>query len=789
MAMKLQKAFFSAGDEYADFAKRIPAPALRYSFNAQSGMSAKLEICAPGFYELFLNGERITDGRLRPFIANPDDILYYDEYDLASRLADGENVIGILLGNGVIDPIGGGVWDFDKAEYRAAPCFALSFSGERGDTEINFDASIFRWHDSPIVFNDLRCGEWYDARSEIPGWNLPGYDDSGWLPVTAVRAPRGKLRKGDYYPIEVTRGLKPVSITKSHIGIYPNLDETFTPPADSDEVGWLYDFGVNISGVCRLKLKNTRKGQRIVMQFGEIKGEKNPDGLTDRGEERGLDLRGFHYLPHEYNNRDVYICRGDDNEEWTPEFTYHGFRYCLVFGLDDDQVGDDTLTCLVMNTKLTERAELYTSNDMVNRIWDATKRSDLANFFHFPTDCPHREKNGWTGDAMLSADQFMLLFDAEKNLSEWLVSLRAAQFPDVSLPGIVPTSGWGVGFGPAWDGVIVELPYRIWLYTGDTKVINDNSDAIFRYLKYLCGIRNREGIILSGLGDWCQSARKRVDIPKAPSYFTYTLIACDSADKAAKLFAAIGATEYQKFAESLRDALHSSARKKFIRSDCRTVTARCQTAQAMAIYYGLFEPAERPAAFSVLLDLINENDGSFDCGVLGMRVLFHVLSEFGQTELALKMITKPDFPSYGYWFENGATSLWELMTPITGTQSSCNHHFFGDVAAWFLKSLSGIKLNPYGDDPDRVLIEPKFVSDPDHVTASLNARSGKIRVEWKRSGGHIFGDIVIPDGMRAELLLPEGWQTSDGFTIKQIKGTCHFDIIRSDETDEYKYSV
>lgn len=786
MEISLQKRFFSAGTAYADFDRHIPAPALRHTFQLAKGATGRLLLCAPGFYDLYLNGTRLTRGELAPYIANPDHLLYCDEYDVSAWLQEGENVIGLLLGNGVINPIGGGVWDFDKADYRAAPCVALRFVAQSGGGMVDFDASVFRWQNSPILFNDLRCGEWYDAEQDLGAWLLPGYDDSDWHPVTPAPSPRGNWRRGTYAPIEVTATRAPVSVRRSHIGIYPDLGVDATPPDDREESGYLYDFGINSAGVCRLQIRHARKGQRIVLQFAEILGEKKADGRTRRDDTCGVDLRGIHFLPHRYNNRDVYICRGDAVEEWTPRFTYHGFRYCFVYGIREEQATPDLLTYLEMHTALPTRATLETSSDMVNRIWEATRRSDLANFYHFPTDCPQREKNGWTGDVVLSAEQMLLLFRAEDNLAEWLAGIRCAQFPDGSFPGIVPTNGWGRGNGPTYDGVIIELPYRIYAHTGDTQIIRDNLHAMFRYLQHMDSTRNEDGLIAYGLGDWCQAARAYVNRPTAPAVVTSTLFAMDLARKAAVLCSAVGAELQAAYARSLSDALRSAARKHFLRADGVTMTARTQTAQAAALHYGLFEPGEQPAAFRVLLQLIDENNGSFDCGTQGLRVIFRVLSRFGETERALRMITKPAFPSYGYWMKHGATSLWELMAPIAGTQSSCNHHFFGDVAAWFVETLAGIQLNPDGRDPDRVLIAPQFVEHPAAVRATVQARTGAITVDWQRQEDCIDGDITVPDGMKATLLLDAGWKSEDGFTVLPIVGHLHLRVIRANAPDRHR---
>jgi alpha-L-rhamnosidase len=236
-------------------------------------------------------------------------------------------------------------------------------------------------------------------------------------------------------------------------------------------------------------------------------------------------------------------------------------------------------------------------------------------------------------------------------------------------------------------------------------------------------------------------------------------------------------------ARHLHDTLRASVRRHLLNLDTMSAVDRVQTAQAMAIHYGLFEPAEARQAFDVLLELIENNGGSFDCGILGMRVIFHVLSRFGRSDLAFRMITKKDFPSYGYLIAHGATTLWELMSSIERVQSSCNHHFFGDVASWFIQYVGGIRQNPFGEDVNEVHIAPSFIDALDHAAASLETPTGVVRSSWRRDGEDILLDVEIPDGMRGELRLMPGWKTDEGYTSLTLDGKKQIRIFPADKPD------
>lgn len=780
--------FYAAGQNYATFETHVPAPCFRKEFHIHKTGPASLTVCGLGFYELFVNGNRITRGRLSSYIANPDQVLYYDTYDVSTLLCKGENVVALMLGNGFLNCVGGSVWNFDTALYRGAPKFALHLSME----DFTLDASDFVTAPSPILFDDMRAGEWYDARIELGDWLHPGYDDSTWRPVIPAESPRGIQRENKTDPILVQDILQAVSFHRGRISIFPTPRENLPDlPMDEDEQkaeGWLYDFGVNTTGVCRLCLKNTSPGQKIILQYGEILGE-NPAGGVDttiRGEHSGLDLRGFQFLPHRYNHRDVYICKGGEEEVWEPYFTHHGFRYCLVIGLNDTQAAADTVKAVVFHTALESRASFCCSDEMVNRLWEAGIRSDLGNFCHFPTDCPHREKNGWTGDAQVSAEQMLMAFSCENNLREWLCNLRLSMKENGELPGIVPTTGWGYGLGPAWDAALIEIPYQIWRQRGETAIIRENAAAILRYLHYLSVRRSKKGLIEFGLGDWCQSARTSVDDPLATTPFTSTVIAMDICRKAAAMFCAIGLDAEYEYALHLSKKFRSAGRKHLLDINTMTAYDRSQTAQAMALYYDLFEPVEKQNAFAVLLRLIHDNQDSFDCGILGMRVLFHVLSRFGYTNLALHMITKSEFPSYGYWIENGATTFWEIFSPIKQVQSSCNHHFFGDILSWFIQNLTGIQHNLDAENIHSVVIAPQFPEKLNFAEATVQLPDGTLISRWEREGDSIHLNTVIPEGMDAVLRLDNNWQTENGFAQCKLSGYSFIKLIPADHINSMR---
>ena len=722
----MNKQFIAASRIPADFDTPVAAPYLRKSFSLDAAPSeAKIEICGLGFYALWINGREITKGPMAPYVSNPDDLCYYDTYDLSGLLTAGKNTVGILLGNGWMNPFGGGVWDFDQVAWRGAPCVALELTAKVGEEELCICADeSFRTHASPLLFDELRMGEHYDARLEIKGWNLPDFNDDDWTPAICVsNAPRGEMKPCTAEPIAVYDEVRPVSITKT-------------------EDGYLYDFGVNSAGVCRLSVEG-EAGQRIQMQHCEMlkDGKFFLENIIFKGRHEPIYAHTDHVYIYDYT------LSGVGKETWTPRFSYMGFRYVLVRGITEEQATPELLTYLRMSSALRPIASFSCSNERVNRLWEMVQNSIRSNFYYFPTDCPHREKNGWTGDASMSSDMTTLFYDTEHSYRQWLANIRKAQNDHGELPGIVPTGGWGYawGNGPAWDSVLFNLPYMLYHYRGNTDVIRENAHAMVRYLEYVMTRRSEDGTIAIGLGDWVPTGKRKASAYDSPLALTDSTMIMDIAGKAAEMLDAIGQTHSAAYARAIADDMRATIRRELLDTETATLAGNCQTSQALGLYYGIFEENERRPAFEKLLELIHAKGDSFDCGFLGLHTIFHVLSEFGENELAYRMIMKPDYPSYAYLIDIGETAIpeWILEPADLATRASHNHHFLGDFSRWFLTRLAG--LCPL--DANTLALRPAFPADVDHANATYEFPAGVASVGWTRTGDRIVLSAEIPEGV------------------------------------------
>ncbi len=744
----LSKKFVSATLEYADWEREVPAPYMRRCFELE-GLpdSASLTVCGLGFYRLFVNGREITRTHLAPYLTNPDQMLVYDAYDVGLYLREGKNTLGFLLGNGFQNNFGGFIWLFQEAPFRSAPKLAFALEYERGGekTVIEADTEVLT-HPSPLVWDDFRVGVRYDARLEIDGWASPDYDDSSWAHAIPVMTHEGERVISDATPIRVRAERRPVSIWR-----------------EGD--AFIYDFGINDTGLTRLTVRGER-GRKITVYHGEvlIDGKFSQENiLFTTTNKKAIGKPAF-------TQRMEYILRGEGEESYSADFTYFGFRYARVEGITEDEATPELLTYLVMSTDLAPRGEFSTDNAAINALEVMSRRATISNFQHYPLDCPHREKNGWTGDAALSAEQTMLRFDPVANYRLWLTAICNTQTRVGGISCIVPTSGWGYewGAGPAWDRAMIELPYQAYVLRGELSLFKIAETSIMKYFAYLKTRVDDRGLIAFGLGDWV--APREEDKP--PLAFTDTTVTFDMLKKAALMYRALGKESEARYAKDFAEELRAAIRRELLDTKAMAFAGGGQSAQAMAIYYGLCDTDdERARAAKVLLSAIEEHGGHMSVGILGHKALFRVLSDFGHDDLAVNMIVREDAPSYGVMLKEGYTCLSEC---ITGKLQSLNHHMWGDISAYFMEYFLGIRMNPEKTDVTRADIKPHFPSALPSARGYHRAPLGRIDVTWERSGEDIRFTLGYPAGMTGEIVAPDGYLFKTGETSKPAKPGTYF---------------
>ena len=753
--------FIAASQEYCTHKKMIPAPLFRKSFFMEEiPQKAELSICGLGFYKLYLNGSEITKGQFAPFQSNPDELLYYDQYELSPLLKKGENVIGVMLGNGFLNCIGGQVWEFDKAPYRSAPKLALSLGTEKGII-LEADES-FKTHDSPIQFDDFREGEHYDARAEIEGWTNIGFDDSCWQNAICAVSPKGEPTVSKAPTLEIIRMLHPIGKHKY-------------------KEGYIYDFGENTSGFCRIFLETGVRGQCIDFLYFERLNDDDGPYIDNIRFLNGRTREGF-------CQQLKYICR-DGEQTYQPSFTWLGYRYVYIQGLTEEEAKSLDIQACEVRSSVQFRGNFSCSDERVNKLVEIIRRSDVTNLFHYPVDCPHREKNGWTADGALSCEQMLLQMNVEEIYAEWLKNIRAAQNAQGALPGIVPTGGWGFewGNGPAWDCVLFLLPYLTYQYRGEKRILKDNAAAMARYIEYLNTKKNEDGLLAFGLGDWCQSFVWDCGSFETPHEITDSLVAYDICIKAERIFNLLGNTIYAMKAKILGEELMAAFRKKWVKDNGFSVKSETQTAQVLAIKHSVFISEKKAQAMQELIRRIERDGNHFNVGVVGGYELFDTLAENGYVELAYDLIMQKTAPSYGYVVDLGETTLWEIMYDFGDSKSkvaykdgnrilSMNHHFWGFVYSYFVRYVAGLQINPNFVDAKYAEIKPYFLNSLTWAETAYETKMGRLAVKWEKVEEQVAIYITVPKDMKVRLIVGETEETltvgnyKKEYKIESIKG-------------------
>ena len=459
-----------------------PSPMLRKSFIVKDGVrEARLYMSAAAYGKMTVNGEPVTENKLEPGYTHYDKRNLYATYDVTKLLRPGENVVAAVLGNGFYNEIAPvATWDFEDARWRDRARMICELYIVYGDGTSEVIASDGSWKTAtgPYLQNNIYSGDTYDARLEIPGWDRPGFDDRAWKPALEVAAPSPVLTAQTMPGIRPTREIKPVGVRSFGDTVY------------------VFDFGENMSGLCRLKISGER-GTKVEMQHGEL--------LKDNGrvEMRNIDIY-YDPMPGLGFQTDYYTLKGDGEETFTPDFNYHGFRWVEVRSDRPMKLDENSLTALCMHTAVEPVGEFRCSNDMLNEVWKATRRAYLANLMSIPTDCPQREKNGWTADAALAIDLALLNYDGILFYEKWFDDVADNIREDGRIAGIIPTSSWGYDdwIGPVWDASILIIPNAIYNYYGDKRTIEKIYPTVEKYLTYLKTREDSTGLVTYGIGDW-----------------------------------------------------------------------------------------------------------------------------------------------------------------------------------------------------------------------------------------------------------------------------------------------
>ena len=700
-----------------------PAPMFRRELTPDGKINkARVYICGLGYYELRINGQKVGDHLLDPGYTRYDRRDLYVTYDVTPLLKRGANAVGVILGNGWFNAQTRAVWNFHQAPWREAPKLLLSLVIEYADGRTAVICSDASWKTStgPIVFDSIYGGENYDARLEKPGWDKPGFDDSAWQPAQIIAGPKGRLAAQMMPPIKADQILKPVKMTEPKRGVF------------------VFDMGQNFAGFTELEVRGPA-GTKVTLRHGE---RLFPDGSLDT---RDIEQHVRRLDRTQQYQTDNYFLKGGGTETWHSRFTYYGFQYVEVTNFPG-RPAPDAVRGVFIHSAVPVAGEFECSNPLLNKIWRATRWAYLSNLQGIPTDCPHREKNGWTGDAHLAAEQAIYNFMPAAVYTKWINDLGDEQQPGGELPGIVPTSGWGYswGNGPAWDSAFELIPFYLYEYYGDTQPFRDHYDGLKRYVDYLT-TRATNGIVSIGLNDWAPFKTKTpADITSTGYYYRDARIVSLAASLLGKTDDAV---KYSQLAEQIKKSFNAT----FFNADTGTYGNGSQTALSCALYQGLVGPGDQARVLENLVDNVEKQNGHIDTGILGAKYILNTLTDHGRAYVAYRMASQKDLPSWGWWIEQGATTLWEQWN---GTESR-DHIMFGDISAWFYKALAGINPDPAAPGFKHFIIRPQPVGDLTFARAEYDSIRGKIVSDWKIEKGRFTLRVVVPPNATATICVPD----------------------------------
>lgn len=711
----------------------VSAPWFRKAFTLEKNPEkAVFTIGTPGFYRAFINGKEITKGLFAPYISNPDHVLCYDEYDVTELLTEGVNVLVVLAGNGNVSSPGGSVWDFDRFPWTDAAKVAFAFDIDGVTTESGTDVKC---RESHVYFDDLRSGERADGRLFDAAIFEKDYDDSGWKNAIEGCCPKGEKRLTDAHPITYTgndyegKDLGIMTVSDEYHPHKMSWGEPHMEPAEDFMKGdaRVFDFGINTTGVPVFTVDGI-KGQRLEFQFAEY--------IDNEGR---ISYRNINFFPDGYSQRDVYICKGEKDEVYQPSFTYHGARYCAVFGLEEGQ--SFSMKYRQISTVKSRFVDFDCSDKDAVKLFDMSVNSDISNFVYFPTDCPHREKNGWTGDAANSSQRMLMFYDVYNDCLEWMRHVRLSQDENGMPACIVPTDKWGYGdgCGPSWDKVLALMPWNAYRYSGRKEILEENCEAVYRYIQYIKNHRlDKDGLVKKDLGDWlCIGYHKRCSDKVSACASMCAFIDC-----AVKIFGECGKDDYINEALKLREDLIAALRKFFVNPYNSICDNGGESAQSLAIMHGIFTEEEKEKALENLVCAIKAEDNHICFGLQGATALFPVLFENGLGDLAWEMIMRRDYPSYAHFLEQGLTSMPEsFFHDDLRDIDSLNHHMFGNIAQFFVEWVAGLSY-----DCGRLTIQPCYVEKLSFAEAKYSTEKGEITFRWERKDGEIYNTLTLPEG-------------------------------------------
>lgn len=746
----------SPGDT-GNIARLKPCQYLRKEFDAAGTVArARIYATAHGVYRLYLNGARVGDLELAPEVTAYDDYLQYQTYDVTELLRTGANALGAVIGDG---------WWCGRIGLPGASCqygdrlallLQLEIDYEDGSRKVIASDGSFKSSTGPLVYSDLFIGERYDAGLELGAWCEAAYDDSAWTPATVVPYATANLVAQYGEPLRVVQELTPLRIIT-------------TPKGET-----VLDLGQNISGKLSMRVRGPARTE-VVLDYAEMLDADGNFMQQIRGRNK--------------DQRDVYLLKGGGAEVYEPWFTSHGFRYVRLSGYPGAASAED-FRGLVVASDLQPAGRFVCSDAAINRLQENILWSQRGNFVSVPTDCPQRERAGFTGDAQIFAPTACFNMDVAAFFTRWLRNLRIEQRADGQVPTTVPY--WqsyiemftpiqgGSHTSAGWGDACIIIPWTLYQVYGDARVLAENYTAMVRWLDYVqreaeTGIPERLQGKLSDeeaarqrylwntgfhFGDWL--------IPSLTAGYANPFVAADATKEiAASCFYAgstalmsqiagvLGKVDAERRYAELNGRIRAAFAAEYLGAD-GSLPAHYQGMYVLALKMNMIPEERRTEVVAQLAGLIAQNNDRLDTGFVSVPYLLDVLGENGCMDVAFRLLLQTECPSWLYAVKQGATTIWETWDAVapdgTVNLASFNHYAFGCVGDWLYRTLAGLDKDAPGYK--RIRIEPRPHGSLTFARASFSSVHGEIISGWELQEGQMRVEAVIPPNTSALIRLP-----------------------------------
>ena len=727
-------------DDWPVHGQQSPAPLLRTAFGLDGAVTrATLTLAAGGYWQAWVNGERVGDQVLEPAPSQYDRTVFSRTFDVSGSLRAGVNVLGVELGRGYFgmpDAVGDN-FEYHRAPWRSEPRLwaRLDLTLDDGGTRTVVSDGSWRMADGPTVDN-LYLGEAYDARKSLAGWTEAGFDDSAWAAAPEQPAPTEQVVPATQPPVRVTETLAPVEVTT-------------LPGGDR-----LVDFGRVTAGWSRITVSGGT-GTTVRLLHGQQ--------LTDDGA-----VYQFQADKDADRHVDSYTLGDGDRQVWEPSYTRHGFRYVQVS--TSAPLESFEIEARVVHSDLASTGSFASSDPLLDAIHRNQRASLLSNLWGFPTDTAWRDRQGWLADAYLYLDSAALNFDVQGLYRDWLRTVRDAQRADGAIPVIAPDSREFIPLfdDPSWSGTVVLDVWLLYRYYGDRTFLTDNYACLARWMDRMAAAVEGTGDLYTGFsfGDWASPGSEHAGFwaPEA-SDLTANADLYTEARTLAAIARELGEGGDAARFDALADRIATAFTARFFRPDDGVygTTGNAftgagdppyrQTSNIVALAYDLVPEEHRAAVLANLVADIRSRGTHLDTGTIGTKLLLPLLTENGHAQLAHDLAVQTTYPSWGHWVEQGATTSWEVWS--VGDRDQClDHAFLGVADEWLYQYLAGIR--PAAPGYAEVLVAPVVPDGLDSVSAAVETPHGRVAVAWVRSEGGLEITVELPAGVPAEVRVPDG---------------------------------